>query len=124
MAKETMASGMDVARYATPYFARRSFADCPPSFFWRDWNSPASRPYDSVVSSTDNIFLSCVVVVDDDGGGDDADFSLVSKALRALLKVLGGDDAAFIWWCSDVCGSAVDCAPIRLNDDGDVGVQE
>ena len=41
---------MDVARYATPYLARRDLA-LAPSLDFRDWNSPASRPNFSVVSS-------------------------------------------------------------------------
>ena len=54
MAKETMARGMEVARYATPYLARRSLADWPPSSFLRDSTRPTSRPYFSVVSSMED----------------------------------------------------------------------
>lgn len=50
-----MASGMDVARYATPYFFSSCFALCPPSFCFMDCKSPASSPYFSVVSSTVSI---------------------------------------------------------------------
>jgi len=74
---------MEVARYATPYLARRSLADWPPSFFLRDCKSPASRPKDLVVSSGDESSL-VDADADVDDGDDDEVFSLVSNTLRAV----------------------------------------
>lgn len=63
---------MDVARYATPYLARRDLASAP-SLDFRVWKRPASRPYFSVVCSAE----ACDTLV----------ISSVLKAWRANVEV-------------------------------------
>ena len=73
--KEIAAKGMEVARYAIPYFAKRDLADCE-SLDLRDWKRPASRPYFLVVSSSSlslslSLSFSCVTWSGCDDDDDD-----------------------------------------------------
>jgi len=89
---------MDVARYATPYLARRDFA-LAPSLDLRDWKRPASRPNFSVVSSADSgvvgsVFFSSSFLnmwrADVDGGCVNGVCSGSAAFQERLVKVVDG----------------------------------